>query len=125
MTIILAFIRIYGFRYLVLKKKRVREAIKSAFHLFLAKWKESLLMGLCLLAINLIVGLGIFLALIILIVPFFLLGLIAHLLLSKLALVIVIILGMFTWLLSIFLIISVLTAFREAAWTLTFRKLED
>lgn len=123
LLIIAIFIKIYGFRYLVLKNKGVIESIKMSFNLFLDRWKSSLLMGILLLLAGLAVGLAVFTALIILTVPFFFLGLIAYLLFSGIGLATVIVIATIIFLLLAFAVVSVFTAFKEAVWTLFFKKI--
>lgn len=75
-AIVLSFIAKYAIAYVVINKSRVGRAISQSWQLFKENWLISFEMAVILFIINLLVGLGIVLAILTLAVPFLFLGLI-------------------------------------------------
>lgn len=122
---ILKLIQKYAYNFLVLKDQKILESIKNGFNLFKKFWKQSALMWLWLLLISLALGFIIFLAIIVLILPFLLLGFILYLILKTVGIVIAVSFGALVMIVFFAVLRGGVTAFYETIWILTFKRLSE
>lgn len=124
LAIIMNFILKYALVYLVADNEKVWPAFRNAFRLFWKNWFVSIEMGIIMFFINILVGLGAFVLLFFLMVPFLalvvLFSALEQMVLASLALVLVavILIGV------IVLVGSWLSVFQYSVWTLLFFELK-
>lgn len=122
-AIILSFILKYAFAYVVIKNQPAVSAFILSWRLFVANWLISVEMAILLFFINLVVGLLLAIAIVVLALPF--LGLIILMILvqNESGLNIALALGL---LIALFLLLFTgagLAAFQYSTWTILFKKL--
>lgn len=123
LVILFAFLKKYAYFYLVLTKIGTRRSIESAYQVFRKNILVSLIMALVLMAVGIIAGLAVFIIVFLLAIPFLFVGLIFYLIFSKLGIFIIAALGALTFILIIFLFISIREAFFQTAWVLFFKEI--
>lgn len=122
-AVVFSFIIKYAICYVVIKNNNFIQAIKEGWKLFIKNWLISIEMAFILFFINVLVGLGIILTILILAIPFLFLALIAYKLISLIGFWLIIIVGLT---ISLFIIIAggaALTTFQIASWTNLFIEL--
>jgi hypothetical protein len=124
LAIILSFIMKYAVAYVVVNKSKVLSAIKRGFKLFQRNWLISFEMAIILFAVNLLIGLGIVLAILTLAVPFAFLALIFYYAFSAIGFWLIAILAFTSFLFIIVLIGAALAVFQISSWTGLFLELD-
>ena len=123
-TIILSFIMKYAVAYAVINKSKVARAIKQSWRLFKENWLISFEMAIILFFINLLVGLAIVLAILVLAVPFLFLGLIFYYSFSLVGSWLVAVLAFASFILIVVSAGAALAVFQISSWTGLFLELE-
>ena len=123
-TIILSFIMKYAVAYVVINKSKVEPAIKKSWRLFKENWLISFEMAIILFIINLLVGLAIILAILVLAVPFLFLGLIFYYSFSVVGSWLIVILAFTSFLFIIVLAGAALAVFQISSWTGLFLEID-
>jgi len=123
-AIILSFIAKYAIAYAVVNKYSVGRAIRHGWRLFKDNWLISFEMAVILFFINLLVGLAIVLAILVLAVPFLFLGLIFYYAFSLLGSWLVAILAFASFLFIVVTTGAALAVFQIASWTGLFLELD-
>ncbi|MFA6306666.1 MAG: hypothetical protein WCV70_01795 [Patescibacteria group bacterium] len=123
-AIILSFIMKYAVAYAVINKSKVVPAIKQGWRLFKENWLISFEMAIILFFINLLVGLAIVLAILILAVPFLFLGLIFYYAFSLVGSWLIAILAFASFLFIVVSAGAALAVFQISSWTGLFLELE-
>ena len=117
LTIVLSFVIKYAICYVVIKGSNFINAVKEGWQLFTKNWLISVEMAFILFFINFLVGLGIILAILILIVPFLFLSLIFYKAISFIGFWLMIIIGLVVLLAIIIGGGAALTTFQTVSWT--------
>ncbi len=121
---ILAFyVQKYACVYLVLSDLSVKSALESAFQLFCKNIWASVIFSIILMIIGIIVGISALFVFFIIIIPFFVLGLILNFLLAKVGIILAVISGSLTLVSLFFLLQSILETFYQASWVLFFKEI--
>lgn len=123
-AIILSFIIKYAVAYAVINKSRIMPAIKQSWRLFKENWLISFEMAIILFFINLLVGLAIVLAILVLAVPFLFLGLIFYYSFSLAGSWLIAILAFTSFLFIVVSAGAALAVFQISSWTGLFLELE-
>ncbi|MDO8593275.1 MAG: hypothetical protein Q7R92_05990 [bacterium] len=123
-AIILSFIMKYAIAYAVIGKFKAGQAVKQSWRLFKENWLISFEMAIILFVINLLVGLGIVLAILTLAVPFLFLGLILFYSFSAAGSWLVAILAFACFIAIVVLAGAALAVFQIASWTGLFLELD-
>lgn len=123
-AIILAFIAKYAIAYVVIGKYKVSRALEQSWSLFRENWLISFEMAIILFAINLLVGLAIVLAILVLAVPFLFLGLIFYYAFSIIGSWLIAVLAFASFLVIVVTMGAALAVFQIAAWTGLFLELD-
>lgn len=123
-AIILSFIMKYAIAYAVINKSKTAPAIKQSWRLFKNNWLISFEMALMLFLINLLVGLAMVLAILVLAVPFLFLGLVFYYGFSIVGSWLIAILAFASFLFIVVTIGTALAVFQISAWTGLFLELE-
>ncbi|MFA4833634.1 MAG: hypothetical protein WC619_02160 [Patescibacteria group bacterium] len=123
LAIVLSFIIKYAICYVVIKGSNFINAIKEGWQLFTKNWLISIEMAFILFFINFLVGLGIILAVLILIVPFLFLALILYKAISFIGFWLIIVIGLIVLLTIIVGGGAALTTFQTVSWTGLFTEL--
>lgn len=113
----------YAQIYLISSNLGVFESIKLAYRLFEKNMKESLIMGLVMIAVSFVLGIGILLIALVIFIPGGILAALAYKMMSDLALIV---LGILAGLLIIgffIFISSVLNVFSQTVWVLFFNQI--
>lgn len=119
----LGIIETYALCFLILKNKKIIESIKSGFLLFKRLWKQAMIMWLWLFLISIAIGFGTFLAIIVLIIPFVILGFGLFLIFNVLGIIIAVALGFLVLFVFSFVLRGAIASFLAASWVLTFKNL--
>ncbi len=129
-ALIVSFMVKYASAYVILRGKKFIEAIEASWSLFLKNWLVSIEAAFIILFIQLIASLGVFLAVLVLAIPYLFIAYILTSLLSSLIIPAV----TFTLMISIGIVLAVflvvilgaaLTSFRTVAWTNIFLELDS
>jgi len=123
-AIILSFIAKYAIAYAVVNKYKAGQAIGRSWKLFKANWLISFEMAIILFGINLLVGLAIVLAILVLAVPFLFLGLIFYYAFSLLGSWLIAVLAFASFLFIVVTVGAALAVFQIASWTGLFLELD-
>lgn len=123
LAVVLSFIIKYAICYVIIKGSNLAKAIKEGWQLFIKNWLVSVEMAFILFFINFLVGLGIILAILILIVPFLFLALILYKVISFMGFWLVIVTGLIVLLAIIIGGGAALTTFQTVSWTGLFTEL--
>jgi len=123
-AIILSFVTKYAVAYVVINKSKVMPAIKKSFRLFKENWLISFEMAIVLFFINLLVGMAIVLAILVLAVPFLFLGLIFYYSFSLIGSWLIAILAFASFLFIVVTAGASLAVFQISSWTGLFLELE-
>ncbi len=123
-SIILSFIAKYAIAYVVVGKYKVGQAIGQSWQLFKDNWLVSFEMAIILFLINLLVGLAIVLAILVLAVPFLFLGLIFYYAFSLAGSWIIAVLAFASFLFIVVTMGAALAVFQIASWTGLFLELD-
>jgi hypothetical protein len=123
-AIILSFVTKYAVAYVVINKRKVMPAIKQSFQLFKENWLISFEMAIILFFINLLVGLAIVLAVLVLAVPFLFLGLIFYYSFSLIGSWLIAALAFASFLFIVVTTGAALAVFQISSWTGLFLELE-
>ncbi|MDD4271454.1 MAG: hypothetical protein PHF50_01475 [Patescibacteria group bacterium] len=123
-AIILSFIMKYAVAYVVINKSKVAVAIKQGFQLFKENWLISFEMAIILFFINLLIGLVIVLAILVLAVPFLFLGLIFYYSFSLVGSWLIAALAFASFLFIVVMAGAALAVFQISSWTGLFLELE-
>jgi len=123
-AIILSFIMKYAVAYAVINKSKVLQAIGQGCRLFKENWLVSFEMAVILFVVNLLVGLVIILAILVLAVPFLFLGLIFYYSFSLVGSWLVAILAFASFLFIVVSVGAALAVFQISSWTGLFLELE-
>lgn len=123
-AIILSFIMKYAVAYAVINKSKVMPAIKQSYRLFKENWLISFEMAIILFFVNLLVGLAIVLAILILAVPFLFLGLVFYYAFSLIGSWLIAILAFSSFLFIVVIVGAALAVFQISSWTGLFLELE-
>jgi hypothetical protein len=124
-TIIISFLIKYAVIYVVAQGETAKAGLRSSWLLFKKNWIASLEMAAILFVINIAAGIGLLLSLLILSVPFILLGLVFFSLQVAPLFWLVVIVAVILFILLIFLFGAVLSTFQNAAWVLLFVRLGE
>lgn len=124
LAIILSFIMKYAIAYAVINKSKTALAIRQSWRLFKENWLVSFEMALMLFGINLLVGLAMVLAILVLAVPFLFLGLVFYYGFSLLGSWLIAILAFASFLFIVVTVGAALAVFQIASWTGLFLELE-
>lgn len=122
-AIISSFIMKYAVAYVVINKSKVMPAIKQAWQLFKGNWLISFEMAIILFFINLLIGLAIILAILVLAVPFLFLGLIFYYSFSLIGSWLIVILAFASFLFIVITAGAALAVFQISSWTGLFLEL--
>ena len=114
----------YAIIYTVNHDQHVGEALKNACDLFRKNWIVSLETGLLLFLINVLTGLALVVVLIFIALPFIMLAILASYTASNAFFWLVAVLGILTFVLTMFLYGALLNVFQTAAWVILFEKLQ-
>jgi len=123
-AIVLSFIAKYAIAYVVINKSRVGRAISQSWRLFKENWLISFEMAVILFIINLLVGLGIVLAILTLAVPFLFLSLIFFYAFAAVGSWLVALLAFACFIAVIVSTGAALAVFQIASWTGLFMELD-
>ena len=123
-AIVLSFIMKYAVAYVVINKSKVIPAIQKGFRLFKKNWLISFEMAIILFFINLLVGLAIVLAILVLAVPFLFLGLIFYYSFSLVGSWLIAFLAFASFLFIVVATGAALAVFQISSWTGLFLELE-
>lgn len=123
-AIILSFVMKYAVAYAVINKSKVLPAIEKSYRLFKENWLISFEMAIILFFINLLVGLAIVLAILVLAVPFLFLGLIFYYSFSLVGSWLIAILAFASFLFIVVTAGAALAVFQISSWTGLFLELE-
>jgi len=123
-VIIISFIAKYAVAYAVINKYKIGLAIGQSWQLFKENWLISFEMAVILFFINLLVGLGIVLAVLTLAVPFLFLGLLFFYAFSALGSWLVAVMALIFFLAVVIFIGAALSVFQISAWTGLFLELD-
>ena len=123
-TIILSFIMKYAVAYVVINKSKVVPAILQSYRLFKENWLISFEMAIILFFINILIGLAIVLATLVLAVPFLFLGLIFYYAFSMAGSWLIAILAFAAFLFIVVSAGAALAVFQISSWTGLFLELE-
>lgn len=123
LSIIIAFITKYAVCFVVLKKKKWFDSIKSAINLFFSNWVVSLELALSLFVIDIVVKI-VFVSIVLLIAaPIYMTGLLAFYFNLKISFWLIIIMPVILLSVLVFIMVGILTAFQYSSWTLLFAEL--
>lgn len=125
LTAIVSFVIKYAIAYIVIQGKTAGEAMKLAWELFKKNWLVSVEMALVVLAMGIVYGLAIIIALGLVSVPFFLIGIAALFFGSGTGLIVTIVLGMIAWFIVVGLMGAIFVSYQYSAWALLFLKLVE
>ena len=123
LVILACYIRKYAFFYIIIGNIKMKMAFESAYVLFRKNIKESLLMGIIAIAINVAIIIPVFiflLAFILLCAPF---GLAAYLVFAKTGAFIVLIVGVIFGIIIFLIFFSGYATFIQTAWVLFFQQI--
>ena len=123
-AIVLSFIAKYAIAYVVINKSRVGRAVSQSWRLFKENWLISFEMAVILFIINLLVGLGIVLAILTLAVPFLFLSLIFFYAFAAVGSWLVALLAFACFIAVIVSTGAALAVFQIASWTGLFMELD-
>ncbi len=122
---IISFLIKYAVMYVVLRKEKMRQAIKSGWQLFLKNWIVSLEMAILMFLVTVTVGLAMILVAIILAIPLaFILYLLYALNISG-SMMVGVVLALIVVALVLFLFGAMLMAYQNTAWVLLFDRLNE
>ncbi|MBU0721974.1 hypothetical protein KKA93_00755 [Patescibacteria group bacterium] len=124
-AIILSFIMKYAVAYVVINKSKVMSAIKQSCQLFKKNWLISFEMAIILFFINLLVGMVIVLAILVLAVPFLFFGLIFYYSFSLVGFWLIVILAVASFLFIVVSVGAALAVFQISSWTGLFLELQN
>ncbi len=122
-AIILSFILKYAFAYVIIKNQPAVPAFVLSWRLFATNWLISIEMAILLFLINMVVGVLLVIAIVLLVLPFLGLIILMILLQNQVGLNIAIGLGMLISLMLLLFTGAGLSAFQYSAWTILFQKL--
>ncbi len=122
-NILIGLIQKYASCFLILKDQKVIESIEAGIKLFRTFWKQSALMWLWLFLIGIGVSFALLLGILVIAIPFVLLGIILTLIFKTAGLIIAISLGILG--LVVFMVVARggIGAYFETVWVLTFKRL--
>ena len=123
-AIVLSFIMKYAVAYVVINKSKIMPAIQKGCRLFKENWLISFEMAIILFFINLLVGLAIVLAILVLAVPFLFLGLIFYYSFSLIGSWLIAFLAFASFLFMVVSVGAALAVFQISSWTGLFLELE-
>ena len=115
--IVMSFIAKYAIAFVVIKKMKFLNAIKSGWHLFVNNWLLSLEMAFLLFFINFIVGLGLILLILVLTVPFLFIALVLSEMAFYFNFYVIMVSGLILCIGLIATIGAMLSTFQISAWT--------
>jgi hypothetical protein len=124
LAITLSFIVKYAIAYVVVRRRKIGQALKQSWRLFRENWLVSLEMALILFFINILVGLVITLTILTLAVPFLFLGLIFYYSFSSFGAWLIAVLAFVVFLFIIISIGAALAVFQLVSWISLFLKIE-
>lgn len=122
-AILFFYFRRYGEMYLIGSDLSISNSIKLSYRLFEKNIKESLLMGLISIALNIVIGVVMIFILLGLIIPFGIVGAIVYKLVGELTIIILAIIAVLIFIGFLFLASSILNVFFEAMWVLFFNEI--
>lgn len=122
-AIILSFILKYAFAYVIIKNQPAVSAFILSWRLFAANWLISIEMAILLFLINLVVGLLLAIAIVVLALPFLGLVILMILVQNESGLNVALGLGLLVTLFLLLFTGAGLAAFQYSAWTILFQKL--
>lgn len=125
LSLVVLFLMLYTVAGMMVKKLSLLEAIKDSLCILKKHWLISLEMALILLGISVLLGIGISLALLLVSVPFLVLGITFYLLVGEVGLTVIITFALVLFLVAVVVIGSAFTTFQLASWTLLYVKLSD
>jgi len=114
----------YAEFYVINEDKHVGAALASAWGIFKKNWVASLEMGILLFLINILTSLALVIVLIFLALPFVLLWLVASTVASETFVMLVLVLGLLTFIAVMFFYGLVINIFQNASWLILFEKLK-
>lgn len=123
-AIVLSFIMKYAIAYVVISGSKISRALSQSWQLFKENWLISFEMAVILFFINLLVGLGIILAILTLAVPFLFLGLIFYYSFSAAGSWLIAVLAFACFIAIVILAGAALSVFQIASWTGLFMELD-
>ncbi|MBU1177852.1 hypothetical protein KJ903_01405 [Patescibacteria group bacterium] len=122
---VVSFIAIWSWQYIVIKNMKVVESWRAGLLLFKNNLGASLIMWLLLFVVGLVTGIAFLIIVLVVAIPFVLLGVLAYAVVQWMGVAVVAAAGvMFLFLLSL-LYGAVLSTFQSAVWTLMFREIEQ
>ncbi len=123
-SIIVSFMLRYAVAYIVLKNKKAMESIKLAWDLFRKNWIASLEMAVLILALGVVAGLVVAIAIGLASVPFILIAIAATFFGSAAGFAVAVLIGTIVWFVLAALIGAMYVGFQYAAWTMFFMELD-
>jgi hypothetical protein len=125
LAIIISFLIKYAVIYVVTDNKNFKQSILAAWHLFRKNWIVSVEMAIILFIVNILAGLAIIMALLLLAIPFVLVGFVFQQLGATSLLYLMIIVGLIILLLALFIFGGFLQGFQFGAWIILFTRLTE
>ncbi|MFA6525754.1 MAG: hypothetical protein WCT33_05875 [Patescibacteria group bacterium] len=123
LSIVVSFVIKYASAFVIDKGQTIGIALKSGWKLFTGNWLITIEMAFVILGINFVLGIALFIALTIISVPFFLLGIIFYLLGSGVGLYIIGLILVLVLVIAGFLAGALIATFQYISWTLLYKKL--
>jgi hypothetical protein len=123
LAVVFSLIVNYALIFIMTEGKHIADAIKEAGKLFVKNWLISLETGLVLFLVNILTSLVLIVVIVFVALPFVLLGLIALALASNGFFLLVVVLGLLSFVALLFFYGAVWNVFQMTAWMLLFEKL--
>lgn len=123
LSIVISFVIKYASAFVIDKGQTMGLALKNGWKLFTTNWLITIEMAFVILGINFVLGIGLFISLTVLSVPFFLLGIIFYLLGSGAGLYIMGLVLIVVLVIAGFLAGAFIATFQYVSWTILYRKL--
>ena len=123
LTFILSLVVIWSWQYIVLQDKKVIESWKAGFALLKNNLGANLVMWLLLFLVSLVAGIAFMVAIIIVVIPFVVLGVIGYMIASWAGVVAIAAAGVVLLFALSLLYSAILATFQSATWTLMFREI--
>ncbi|MEA3272941.1 MAG: hypothetical protein U9P90_04735 [Patescibacteria group bacterium] len=125
LSLVVLFVMLYAVAGIMVKKLPLWIAIKDGLQILKKHWLISLEMALILLGLSVGLGLVVSIALLILSVPFLVLGIALNFLVGEVGLTVIITLALIIFLFTVIVLGSAFTAFQLTSWTILYMKLSD
>lgn len=123
LSIVVNYATLYGYRYIVLYDKKIIQALKSAFDLFIKNIWQSIVFSLILFLVGIATAIAAFIILFAIAIPFIILGFLAYFVAQWIGAVIVSGLAFVIFIGLMFVLGAIIATFQSSLWTLAFKDL--